>query len=63
MHFFLGALKVNPSTSNGFFVRFDIVKSGSRVVNRGTGSKRRYWYFFTTAHSGTFEMAPKDKKV
>ena len=25
--------------------------------------QKRYWYFVPTVHPGTFEIAPKDKKV
>ena len=33
------------------------------VVNSGRSSKKWYQYFVKTAHPGTFEIAPKDKKV
>ena len=35
----------------------------TRVVSGGRSSEKRYQYFVTTAHPGTFEIAPKDKKV
>ena len=33
------------------------------LVNSGTSWKRRYRYFVQMAHPGTFEIAPKDKKI
>ena len=33
------------------------------MVNIGTSSKTRYRYFVPTAHPGTFEIAPKDRKT
>ena len=45
------------------FINFEQFSHITRVVYIGTSSKKSYPYFVPTAHSGTFEIASKDRNV
>ena len=63
------AFVVRKPKKTGFFLhqgphdRCSKILNTTRVVSGGRSSAKRYQYFVTTAHPGTFEIAPKDKKV